>query len=95
MKLSVEISNYPLNEQYIPPIKDFITRLQDNAKLRISCNTMSTQIFGDYDEVMAVLHLEMKDSFARFGKMIFVCKFINADLDPALSCDSCDSSDNA
>lgn len=82
MQLSVEISNYPLNEQYIPPIRDFIERLVANPKLRTNCNTMSTQVFGDYDEVMAVLNAEMKDSFARYGKMIFVCKFINADLDP-------------
>ncbi|MDP2560132.1 hypothetical protein [Psychrobium sp. 1_MG-2023] len=85
MMLSVEISNYPLNEQYIPPIKDFIDRLKSNPDLRISCNTMSTQVFGEYDVVMAILNQEIKDSFRRFGKMIFVCKFINADLDPALN----------
>ncbi|MGB0833532.1 MAG: hypothetical protein ACPGR2_03360 [Psychrobium sp.] len=84
MMLSVEISNYPLNEEYIAPIKDFINRLLANDKLRVSCNTMSTQIFGEHDEVMQVLSAEMKDSFERFGKMIFVCKFINSDLDPAL-----------
>jgi hypothetical protein len=83
MKLSVEISNYPLNEQYIPPIKDFIGRLTANPAVTTSCNTMSTQVFGDYDVVMALLNREMKDSFERFGKMIFVVKFINADLDPA------------
>jgi len=85
MKLSVEISNYPLNEMYIAPIKDFIDRLQANELLRISCNTMSTQIFGEYDDVMNVLTAEMKLSFEQFGKMIFVCKFINSDLDPALN----------
>ena len=84
MKLSVEISNYPLNEDYIPPIKDFIERLKATNGLRISCNTMSTQIFGDYDAVMAVLNRAMKYSFEHFGKMIFVCKFINTDLDPLL-----------
>jgi len=85
MKLSVEISNYPLNENYIPAIKDFIERLQANELLRISCNTMSTQIFGEHDDVMNVLSAEMKSSFEQFGKMIFVCKFINSDLDPALN----------
>lgn len=85
MKLSVEISNYPLNENYIPAIKDFIKRLQANELLRISCNTMSTQIFGDYDDVMQVLSAEMKSSFEQYGKMIFVCKFINSDLDPLLN----------
>lgn len=85
MKLSVEISNYPLSDEYIAPIKDFIGRLQANKDLRISCNTMSTQVFGDYDVVMAALNAEMKWSFEHFGKMIFVCKFINADLDPTLN----------
>ena len=82
MKLSVEISNYPLSEEYVGPIKDFIARLVANPELTVACNTMSTQIFGDYEVVMTVLQQEMKDSFARFGKMIFVCKFINADLAP-------------
>lgn len=82
MKLSVEISNYPLTEDYIEPIKNFIGRLQADPALSVACNTMSTQIFGEYDAVMAVLNREMKDSFERYGKAIFVCKFINADLTP-------------
>jgi len=48
-------------------------------------NTMSTQIFGDYDLVMSVLSQEMKRSYEQFGKAIFVCKFIGANLDPALN----------
>ena len=43
---------------------------------------MSTQIFGEYDVVMALLTQEMKQSFEQFGTMIFVVKFINADLAP-------------
>lgn len=82
MQLSIEISNYPLNEQYIEPIKDVITRLCANGDVTSSCNTMSTQIFGEYDVVMALLTQEMKQSFEQFGTMIFVVKFINADLAP-------------
>lgn len=82
MQLSVEISNYPLSDAYVKPIKDFIGRLQAEPGLVVCCNTMSTQIFGDYELVMAILNREMKDSFSRYGKAIFVCKFINADLRP-------------
>jgi len=85
MQLSVEISNYPLNENYIPAIKDFIGRLKSNKELRVTCNTMSTQVFGEFDVVMLTLNAEIKSSFEQFGKMIFVCKFINSDLDPALN----------
>ncbi|MFT4926640.1 MAG: hypothetical protein ACI8WB_002738 [Phenylobacterium sp.] len=87
MKLSVEISKYPLDQQYLLPIKDFIDRLNQHPDIRVLTNTMSTQVFGDYDILMAVLNQEIKTSFEKFGKMIFVCKYINADLDPATPAD--------
>ncbi|MBU2967776.1 hypothetical protein KO527_00155 [Pseudoalteromonas sp. C2R02] len=82
MELSVEISKYPLNQDYIPFIKDFIDRLNAHEGLKVITNTMSTQIFGDYDLVMSVLNQEIKKSYETFGKAIFVCKFINGDLSP-------------
>lgn len=80
MKLSVEISKYPLHEDYIPFIKDFILRLNTHPALKVSTNTMSTQVFGEYDVVMEVLQQEMKRSFTEYGKIVFVCKFISGDL---------------
>ena len=85
MELSVEISKYPLADDYIPAIKDFIDRLQATEGLSVVGNTMSTQIFGDYDLVMDTLKTEIKKSYEQFGKSIFVCKFIGANLDPALN----------
>ena len=83
MKLSVEISKYPLADEYIIPIKDFIDRLNIHPDLAVVSNTMSTQVFGDFDILMPILNNEIRDSFTKFDKMIFVCKFINADLNPA------------
>lgn len=85
MELSVEISKYPLADDYIPAIKDFIERLQKTEGLSVVGNTMSTQVFGDYDLVMDTLKAEMRRSYEQFGKAIFVCKFIGANLDPALN----------
>tara|TARA_R110001583_G_scaffold23297_3_gene86211 strand:+ start:3332 stop:3616 length:285 start_codon:yes stop_codon:yes gene_type:complete len=85
MELSVEISKYPLSENYIPAIKNFIERLQATEGLSVVGNTMSTQVFGDYDLVMDTLKEEMRRSYEQFGKAIFVCKFIGANLDPALN----------
>ena len=85
LQLSVEISKYPLSEDYIPAIKDFIERLQATEGLSVVGNTMSTQVFGDYDLVMDTLKDEMRRSYEQFGKAIFVCKFIGANLDPALN----------
>lgn len=85
MELSVEISKYPLAEDYLPAIKSFIDRLQAIEGLSVVGNTMSTQVFGDYDLVMNSLQEEIRHSYEQFGKAIFVCKFIGTNLDPALS----------
>ena len=82
MQLSVEISMYPLKDEYIPAIKDFIQRLNEQPQLQVISNTMSTQVFGDYDVVMNVLKAEMRKSWEQFGRAIFVCKFIDGDLNP-------------
>ena len=80
MKTTIEISKYPLNEDYEPPILDFINRLNANENLIIKTNATSTQISGDYDEVMGILQKEIKTSFEKYGKAIFVMKVLNGDL---------------
>lgn len=81
MKTTIEISNYPLNADYIPPIKNFIDRMNLHPNLIIRTNTTSTQIVGEYDEVMLILQKEIKTSFEKYGKMIFVVKVLNGALD--------------
>lgn len=80
MNTSVDISYYPLNIEYIPPIKGFIERLNTYESLRVQTNGMSTQVFGDYDEVMGAITTEIKKSF-EIPHSVFILKVINADLD--------------
>lgn len=75
MKLKVEISLYPLNENFLPPIDAFITRLNRHDGITVWTNDLSTQIVGDYDKVMEVINEEMKTSFEDKTKMVFVVKF--------------------
>ncbi len=75
MKLRVDISLYPLNENFIPPIDDFISRLNRHEDITVWTNDLSTQIFGDYEKVMQVLNEEMKISFEEKMKMVFVVKY--------------------
>lgn len=82
MQLSVEISKYPLADEYIPAIADFIERMNTYPDITVLTNTMSTQLFGEYDQLMQALSKEMKVSYERWGKSVFVCKFINANLQP-------------
>ncbi len=80
MKISVEISYYPLNEQYKPYIKGFIAALNSNKSLVVKTNTMATQVFGEFDEVMSTVQNSMKQAF-ELPHSVFVMKFINADLE--------------
>ncbi len=81
MKTTIEISNYPLNADYIPPIQDFIDRINTHANITVKVNATSTHIVGEIDEVMPILQQEIKTSFEKYGKMIFVMKVLNGALD--------------
>lgn len=81
MKTTVEISKYPLNADYEPPIIDFINRLNEHPDITVKTNATSTHITGDYDVVFGVLQQEIKTSFEKYGKLIFVAKFLNGQLD--------------
>ena len=81
MQTTIEISNYPLNADYIPPIKDFIDRLNLNKNIKIKTNATSTHLVGEFNEVMSILQNEIKTSFEKYGKMIFVMKVLNGELD--------------
>ena len=82
VKLSIEISMYPLTETYEPPILDFIAGLQEKPGIRVMTNTMSTQIFGEYDALMSLMTEEIKMAFERSPTTVMVLKLINANLEP-------------
>ena len=79
MKISIEISYYPLDQEFVPPIREFIDRINKYTDLVAVTNGMSTQIFGEYDYVMAALVKEIRESFEN-PHSVFVMKVINADL---------------
>jgi uncharacterized protein YqgV (UPF0045/DUF77 family) len=76
MRISVDISLYPLDADFIPPIKDFIERLNRHAGLRVETNAMSTQVSGGHEEVFAALAAETKTSFEAGRRAVFVMKVL-------------------
>ncbi|MBN1337959.1 MAG: hypothetical protein JXA03_01475 [Bacteroidales bacterium] len=78
MKISVDISYYPVTDRFIPPIVDFIHRMQEREGIEVVRNTMSTQIFGEFATVMTALSEEIKRSFELPNSM-FVLKIFNDD----------------
>ncbi len=76
MDIAVELSLYPLNSQYIPPIKDFIDRLNADQRLKVLTNSLSTQVFGPYEAVFGALTRELLTTFENNDKAVFVIKVI-------------------
>lgn len=82
MQAAAEISMYPLDADYIPPIEEFIRRLNRHEGLTVRTNALSTQLFGPYDQLMAVLTAEVKRTFQEPRKVVMVVKLLNADVQP-------------
>lgn len=80
MEMSVDISLYPLSDDYIPAIQEFIDRIGNVPGIHIKRNDLATQLFGDYDTIMDVLRDEIRRSWETHGKGIFVIKFLMDDL---------------
>jgi len=76
----VEITKYPLTQDYEEPIKDFIHRLQAHEGLDISTGDTSTVVRGDYDFLMPVLKDEMKISFDSGMRTAFVLKVLSTEV---------------
>ena len=77
MNVAVDISLYPFQEDLIPPIRDVIERLNSYDSLYVRTNSMSTQIRGEYDDVMAAITTEFKATFEQLPKAVFVMKILN------------------
>lgn len=79
MDVSVEVSMYPLKDEFIPAIDEFIAMLNAGPDVEIRTNSMSTQLFGEYARVMNLLSQAMQQSFERFGQCVFVAKILCGD----------------
>jgi len=79
VRISVDISLYPLIEGYEKPILAFIDKLEANSKLRVKRNSLSTQLFGEYRDVMDCLDAEIEAVFDALPHSVFAMKFIGTD----------------
>ena len=78
MKLSAELTLTPLKQDYIPTIKTFIKSIR-NSKFTVLENPLSTQIYGDYDELMPFLTNEIKSSFETQENVVLNLKMVKSD----------------
>ena len=80
MICSLEISMYPLKEEFKPAIIKFIKNLRNYNKITVRTNGMSTQLFGEYKNIMNAINIEIESSFKQNKSIVFNMKLINSDL---------------
>ena len=77
MKISVELTLTPLQDDYETPIIAFIKKLRASG-LKVLENPLSTQVYGDYDTVMIVLKNEVKAALEMTYRAILFIKIVKS-----------------
>lgn len=78
MKISVELTLTPLQDDYEPAIINFIKNLR-NSGLTVLENPLSTQVYGEYDAVMNLLQKEMKVALEAVERGLLYIKIVKSD----------------
>ena len=79
MQVSVDISLYPLHQNYIPQIDAFILLLNQEPNVQVVTNALSTQLYGEYETVMGLLARAMGEHIAIHDDSVFSIKVLNGD----------------
>lgn len=78
MNISVELTLTPLQDSFEEPIIRFIKKLRDSG-LTVLENPLSTQVYGEYDQVMGILKSEIKEVFEAMEKGLLYMKIVKSD----------------
>lgn len=78
MNITVEISMYPLKEDYEPAILAFIAAIERRPGLKVKVNALSTQVQGAWDEVFDAIR-EGAEEFFGSDRGSFVMKLLRGD----------------
>ena len=79
MQISIEVSLYPLSENFISPIDNFISCLKKYDSIEVRTNNMSTQLFGEFDDIIKILKVEMEKTFKTHTNSLFNLNIVNGD----------------
>jgi uncharacterized protein YqgV (UPF0045/DUF77 family) len=80
MRVTAEMSLYPLAGQPLEKILAFIDTVQREPRLEVVVNQLSTQVRGELRDVMTALTVAIERSFGAGGSQALVLKILNADL---------------
>lgn len=74
--VTVEISLYPLKDDYTPLIIEFIKGLNIYKRITVHSTAMSTYISGEFDVIMNILTVELERIYDRCADCSTVIKIV-------------------
>lgn len=77
MQISVELALTPLQDDFETPIKDFIRDLRSSG-FTVFETPLSTQVYGDYDQLMEFLTEEIKEIFQNLDHVLMTMKIVKS-----------------
>lgn len=81
MRITAEMSLYPLHEGFVDDIRDFIAQLRGEPGLEVVSNQMSTQVRGEFEAVTGAIQRCLRAQLDRDDARVLVVKYLTADLD--------------
>lgn len=77
MEISVELALTPLQDDFEAPVKEFIKALRKSG-FTVLENPLSTQVYGDYDDIMEFLTEEIKETFQSLEHVLLTMKIVKS-----------------
>jgi len=80
MIITVELSLYPLKDDFEEVILAFIKRLRSYPELKVYTTAMSTLVKGEMDVIFDTLKVELKEVYSKLDTASTVIKIVNRPL---------------
>lgn len=92
MNIVADMSLYPLKDQPVPDIIEFIHHLQQQEDIEIVSNQLSSQLRGSFEAVTGAVNRCLRKAMERPHTVVLVVKYLNVEPEleraPSLTPDS-------
>lgn len=78
MKISVELTLTPLQDDYEAHVIQFIKKLRASG-ITVKENPLSTQVYGEYHHVMKILQTEIATAMEMMDRGLLYMKIVKSD----------------
>jgi uncharacterized protein YqgV (UPF0045/DUF77 family) len=76
MEVTIDISMYPNRENFIPPIKGFIEKINVFDDLKITTFPTSTVVQGEFNYAMQAVQKTIAACYEEYDMAVYVAKII-------------------